>query len=143
MHVSIFSLPNLLTGVYLLVCSSRFSAQTFFDPEGFSAVWTLFRWTIFTLAIQLHFLTVFKSLVLLCSVHVCMIFFCSMAEMNKLIEEKVIRVTLEETILKNGQPALTLYDTTTTHLYIQPSLFLFSQTTLNLVFEFVRLCEWP
>ena len=77
----------------------------------------------FTLAFQLHFPTVFKSFVLLCSVHVCMIFFCSMAEMNKLIEEKVIRVTLEETILKNGQPALTLYDTTTKHLYIQPSVF--------------------
>merc|ERR1711945_30949 len=45
----------------------------------------------------------------------------SMEEMNKLIEEKVIRKTLEEIILKNGQPALTLYDTTTTHLYIQPS----------------------
>merc|ERR1719392_124691 len=45
----------------------------------------------------------------------------SMEEMNKLIEEKVIRKTLEEIILKNGQPALTLYDTATTHLYIQPS----------------------
>jgi len=45
----------------------------------------------------------------------------SMDEMNKLIEEKVIRKTLEEIILKNGQPALTLYDTATTHLYIQPS----------------------
>merc|ERR1712209_192967 len=45
----------------------------------------------------------------------------SMEEMNKLIEEKVIRKTLEEVILKNGEPALTLYDTATTHLYIQPS----------------------
>merc|ERR1711861_49183 len=45
----------------------------------------------------------------------------SMEEMNKLIEEKVIRKTLEEIILKNGEPALTLYDTATTHLYIQPS----------------------
>jgi len=44
----------------------------------------------------------------------------SMEEMNKLIEEKVIRKTLEEIILKNGQPALTLYDDST-HLYIQPS----------------------
>merc|ERR1712135_62100 len=31
----------------------------------------------------------------------------SMEEMNKLIEEKVIRKTLEEIILKNGQPAFT------------------------------------
>merc|ERR1711945_43311 len=45
----------------------------------------------------------------------------SMEEMNKLIEEKVIRKTLEEIILKNGQPALTLYDTNTVHLYINPS----------------------
>jgi len=45
----------------------------------------------------------------------------SMDEMNKLIEEKVIRKTLEEIILKNGQPALTLYDTNTVHLYINPS----------------------
>ena len=44
----------------------------------------------------------------------------SMEEMNKLIEEKVIRKTLEEIILKNGQPALTLYGDHT-HLYIQPS----------------------
>ena len=43
-----------------------------------------------------------------------------MEEMNKLIEEKVIRKTLEEIILKNGQPALTLYGDHT-HLYIQPS----------------------
>merc|ERR1712065_123637 len=45
----------------------------------------------------------------------------SMDEMNKLIEEKVIRKTLEEIILKNGQPAVTLYDTNTVHLYINPS----------------------
>jgi len=45
----------------------------------------------------------------------------SMEEMNKLIEEKVIRKTLEEIILKNGQPAVTLYDTNTVHLYINPS----------------------
>mmetsp|Transcript_63861 Transcript_63861/g.169046 ORF Transcript_63861/g.169046 Transcript_63861/m.169046 type:complete len:459 (-) Transcript_63861:131-1507(-) len=44
----------------------------------------------------------------------------SMADMNKLIEEKVIRKTLEEIILKNGQPAMTLYDSTV-HLYINPS----------------------
>ena len=55
-----------------------------------------------------------------------------MAEMNKLIEEKVIRGTLEETILKNGQPALTLYDTTTTHLYIQPSVSFFLSDHLEL-----------
>mmetsp|Transcript_39628 Transcript_39628/g.86523 ORF Transcript_39628/g.86523 Transcript_39628/m.86523 type:complete len:465 (-) Transcript_39628:226-1620(-) len=44
----------------------------------------------------------------------------SMEEMNKLIEEKVIRKTLEEILLKNGKPALTLYGDHT-HLYINPS----------------------
>merc|ERR1712113_155133 len=44
----------------------------------------------------------------------------SMDDMNKLIEERVIRRTLEEIILKNGQPALTLYGGHT-HLYINPS----------------------
>merc|ERR1712185_671074 len=44
----------------------------------------------------------------------------SMDEMNKLIEEKVIRGTLSEIILKNGKPALTLYGDHT-HLYINPS----------------------
>merc|ERR1711890_138106 len=33
----------------------------------------------------------------------------SMEEMNKLIEEKVVRRTLSEIKLKNGQPALSLY----------------------------------
>merc|ERR1711985_77694 len=32
----------------------------------------------------------------------------TMEEMNKLIEEKVIKKTLEEIILKNGKPAITL-----------------------------------
>merc|ERR1712151_97133 len=44
----------------------------------------------------------------------------SMDDMNRLIEERVIRKTLEEIILKNGQPALTLYGDHT-HLYINPS----------------------
>jgi len=44
----------------------------------------------------------------------------SMEEMNKLIEEKVIRRTLEEIILKNGKAALTLYGDHT-HLHINPS----------------------
>jgi len=44
----------------------------------------------------------------------------SMAEMNKQIEEHVIRATLSEIILKNGQPALTLYGAHT-HNYINPS----------------------
>merc|ERR1712032_82466 len=44
----------------------------------------------------------------------------SMEEMNKLIEEKVIRRTLSEIFLKNGRPALTLFGDHT-HLYIQPS----------------------
>jgi S-adenosylmethionine synthetase len=44
----------------------------------------------------------------------------SMAEMNKQIEEHVIRATLSEIILKSGQPALTLYGAHT-HNYINPS----------------------
>merc|ERR1712203_21043 len=44
----------------------------------------------------------------------------SMDDMNRLIEERVIRKTLEEIILKNGQPALTLYGDHT-HNYINPS----------------------
>merc|ERR1712083_946377 len=44
----------------------------------------------------------------------------SMEEMNKLIEEKVIKRTLSEIILKNGKAALTLFGAHT-HLYIQPS----------------------
>jgi len=44
----------------------------------------------------------------------------SMEDMNKLIEEKVVRRTLSEIILKNGQPALTLYGEHT-HNYINPS----------------------
>merc|ERR1712087_288196 len=44
----------------------------------------------------------------------------SMAEMNKQIEEHVIRATLSEIILKNGQPALTLFGDWA-HLHINPS----------------------
>merc|ERR1719198_2006751 len=44
----------------------------------------------------------------------------SMEEMNKLIVEEVIVKCLEETILKNGQPALTLFGDRT-HLHINPS----------------------
>merc|ERR1712232_207972 len=44
----------------------------------------------------------------------------SMEQMNKLIEEKVIKKTLEEIILKNGKPAITLYGSHT-HLHINPS----------------------
>merc|ERR1711977_633266 len=44
----------------------------------------------------------------------------SMDEMNKLIEEKVIKKTLEEITLKNGKPAITLYGSHT-HLHINPS----------------------
>merc|ERR1712060_245385 len=44
----------------------------------------------------------------------------SMEDMNKLIEEKVIKRTLSEIILKNGKAALTLFGDHT-HLYIQPS----------------------
>jgi len=44
----------------------------------------------------------------------------SMEAMNKEIEEKVIRRTLQNITLKNGQPALTLYGSHT-HLHINPS----------------------
>merc|ERR1712227_288412 len=44
----------------------------------------------------------------------------SMEDMNKLIEEKVIKRTLKEITLKNGQPALTLFGDHT-HLHINPS----------------------
>merc|ERR1711998_785282 len=44
----------------------------------------------------------------------------SMEEMNKQIVEKVIRETLKEITLKNGQSALTLYGDHT-HLHINPS----------------------
>merc|ERR1711941_47519 len=41
----------------------------------------------------------------------------SMEDMNKLIVEEVVKKTLEEIILKNGQPALTLFGDFT-HLHI-------------------------
>merc|ERR1712118_503951 len=44
----------------------------------------------------------------------------SMEEMNKQIVEHVVKKTLEETILKNGKNALTLYGEHT-HLHINPS----------------------
>merc|ERR1712043_88312 len=44
----------------------------------------------------------------------------SMEEMNKQIVEEVIKATLSEIKLKNGQPALTLYGDFT-HLHINPS----------------------
>jgi len=44
----------------------------------------------------------------------------SMEEMNKLIVEEVVKKTLSEIMLKNGQPALTLFGDHT-HLYINPS----------------------
>ena len=44
----------------------------------------------------------------------------SMEEMNKLINENVIRKTLGVIILKHGQPDLSLYGDHD-HLYIQPS----------------------
>jgi len=44
----------------------------------------------------------------------------SMEEMNRLIVEDVVKQTLSEIILKNGQPALTLYGDHT-HLHINPS----------------------
>merc|ERR1711912_89907 len=44
----------------------------------------------------------------------------SMEEMNKLIVEEVVKKTLGEIKLKNGEPALTLFGDHT-HLYINPS----------------------
>merc|ERR1711915_669188 len=44
----------------------------------------------------------------------------SMEEMNKLIVEEVIRKTLQEIKLKNGEPAITLFGDHT-HLHINPS----------------------
>merc|ERR1712217_36548 len=44
----------------------------------------------------------------------------SMEEMNKLIVEEVVKKTLQEIILKNGKPAITLYGDFT-HLHINPS----------------------
>jgi S-adenosylmethionine synthetase len=43
-----------------------------------------------------------------------------MEEMNKLIVEEVVKKTLKEIKLKNGQPALTLFGDHT-HMYINPS----------------------
>ena len=43
-----------------------------------------------------------------------------MEQMNKEIEEKVIKRTLEQIKLKNGQPAISLYGSHT-HLHINPS----------------------
>merc|ERR1719240_941512 len=44
----------------------------------------------------------------------------SMEEMNKLIVEKVVKTTLSEIKLKNGQPAISLYGDFT-HLHINPT----------------------
>jgi len=44
----------------------------------------------------------------------------SMLEMNKLIVEEVVKKTLAEIMLKNGQPAITLFGDFT-HLHINPS----------------------
>merc|ERR1712076_161228 len=44
----------------------------------------------------------------------------SVEEMNKLIVEEVVNKTLQEIILKNGKPAITLFGDHT-HLYINPS----------------------
>merc|ERR1719372_23934 len=45
----------------------------------------------------------------------------SMEDMNKEIVEKVVKRTLSEIKLKNGQPALTLFSEKDTHLHINPS----------------------
>ena len=43
-----------------------------------------------------------------------------MDEMNKLIVEEVVKKTLNDIILKNGKPAITLFGDFT-HMYINPS----------------------
>merc|ERR1712087_1044856 len=45
----------------------------------------------------------------------------SMEEMNEEIHDKVIVATLQEITLKNGKPALSLYDRKTCNLHINPS----------------------
>merc|ERR1712070_964119 len=45
----------------------------------------------------------------------------SMEEMNELIHDKVIVATLSEIKLKNGKPALSIYDRKTCNLHINPS----------------------
>merc|ERR1712187_614260 len=45
----------------------------------------------------------------------------SMEEMNKLIVEKVVKATLAEIKLKNGDSAMTLFSDDSTHLHINPS----------------------
>merc|ERR1711879_978723 len=45
----------------------------------------------------------------------------SMEDMNKEIIEKVVKRTLAEIKLKNGETAMTLFSDTDTHLYINPS----------------------
>merc|ERR1712048_234311 len=45
----------------------------------------------------------------------------SMEEMNTLIVEKVVKATLQEIKLKNGDAALALFSDDKTHLYINPS----------------------
>merc|ERR1712056_94627 len=45
----------------------------------------------------------------------------SMEEMNRLIVEKVVKATLQEIKLKNGDAALTLFSDEKTHLHINPS----------------------
>jgi len=45
----------------------------------------------------------------------------TMEEMNKLIVEKVVKATLQEIKLKNGDSAMTLFSDDKTHLYINPS----------------------
>mmetsp|Transcript_2952 Transcript_2952/g.3477 ORF Transcript_2952/g.3477 Transcript_2952/m.3477 type:complete len:485 (+) Transcript_2952:28-1482(+) len=45
----------------------------------------------------------------------------SMAEMNDLIIKEVVETTLSEIILKNGKPALSIYNRDTCHMHINPS----------------------
>merc|ERR1719476_892550 len=44
----------------------------------------------------------------------------SMEDMNKLIVEEVVKKTLSDIILKNGKPAISLFEEKSTHLHINP-----------------------
>ena len=63
----------------------------------------------------------------------------SMEEMNKLIVEEVIKETLKEIKLKNGDAALTLFGDHT-HLHINPSGYV--ECHGDLVRRFIRNCGW-
>ena len=66
----------------VLVCSdgflcpsfSRLFEQSLFDSDGFGVAFTVFHRTVFTLAFEYRYPTVFTYVMLFCGAHVCMIF---------------------------------------------------------------------